>query len=236
MDRVHVGLEIKQIIETDPDFLVFEGMASVFGVLDSHNDIVVKGAFEESLSERMPKILWQHDMREPIGMPVEIRETEQGLYLKARLPRDDSLVKGRVMPQMKVGSINEMSIGFYTKKSEYDTEKDIRMLKQVDLREISLVTFASNEQSLVSDFKSQRDKLTVKDFENKDARTIERTLRESGFSKKLASYISSKLKGKEPENQGEPDNNDSELKSILALHQKFDEEQALMRIKKLTRT
>lgn len=154
--HLNVAFEIKKITENDADFFVFEGLASTFE-MDQGKDIVMPGAFKKSLRARTPVLLWQHSSYEPIGMPVEIRETADGLYLKGKLPREDTFVSGRVIPQMKIGSIKSMSIGFYTKVSEYDNDTNIRKLMEIDLREVSLVTFPMNEGALISDFKAARD-------------------------------------------------------------------------------
>ena len=115
-----VKFEVKQVLDNDNDddgFFRFEGMASTFGNLDLVDDIIEPGAFTESLKEILPVILWQHRSSEPIGMPEEIRETDEGLFIRARLPKDDTMVSGRVIPQVKVGSIRTMSIGFRIRES-----------------------------------------------------------------------------------------------------------------------
>ena len=76
-------LEIKSIDESG----VFAGYGSVFGVVDNQKDIVLNGAFADTLSKRGKgdiKLLWQHDMTQPIGVIEEIREDENGLYIKGR--------------------------------------------------------------------------------------------------------------------------------------------------------
>lgn len=144
--------EVKATQEENNIF-TFEGYASTFGNIDYGDDIIVRGAFANSLaSNAQVPILWQHQMTEPVGVSVQLYEDDKGLYIKGNLPKDDTLVSGRIIPQMKVGSIREMSIGFFTKES--DNEKGIRLLKEVELFEVSLVTKAMNPQALVSGFKS----------------------------------------------------------------------------------
>lgn len=154
MEYMQVEFEVKQILDEDDGFFRFEGMASTFGNIDLVDDIVEKGAFTESLQNRTPIILWQHFSDEPIGMPEMIMENEDGLFLRARLPIDDTLVKGRVIPQVKVGSIRTMSIGFRIPPGGAEIDADgIRRLKRVDLLEVSLVTFPANPMATVTGFK-----------------------------------------------------------------------------------
>jgi len=145
--------EVKATSEEDNIF-TFEGYASTFNNIDFGDDVVVRGAFANSLSKNSQvPILWQHQMSEPVGVSYQLYEDDKGLVVKGKLPKDDTLVSGRIIPQMKVGSIKEMSIGFMTKN--FDMSKDgVRILKEIDLFEISLVTKAMNAQALVSGFKS----------------------------------------------------------------------------------
>ena len=155
LEYIQVEFEVKQILDEDDGFFRFEGLASTFGNIDLVDDVVVKGAFAESLKKRTPIILWQHFSDEPIGMPEEIMENEDGLFIRARLPKEDTLVKGRVIPQIKVGSIRTMSIGFRIPPGGAEVDADgIRRLKQIELLEVSLVTFPANPQARVTGFKS----------------------------------------------------------------------------------
>ena len=174
-------LEVKNLNESD-EYFTFEGYASTFGNVDLGDDVIVQGAFKESLKRNSTvPILWQHSMDEPIGTSLSVLEDEKGLYIKGRLPKEDSLVKERVMPQMRVGSIKEMSIGFYVK--DYELKGDLRYLKEIDLFEVSLVTKAMNPMAKVSDFKSME---SLKD--------VEHTLKKVGFSNTEAKALISKVK------------------------------------------
>lgn len=148
-----VPFEVKALDTNDDEFFYFEGYASTFGNTDLGNDIVEKGAFLESIaSGKALPILWQHRMSEPIGVSVGLLEDDRGLFIKAKLPKDDDQVRGKVIPQMKVGSIREMSIGYFVK--DYELKKDVRLLKKIDLFEVSLVTKAMNPKAEVTGYKS----------------------------------------------------------------------------------
>ena len=224
LDRIDVPLEIKQVSEDD-DFFIFEGMASTFGNIDLTDDIVAPGAFQESISKELPVILWQHDSREPIGVPIEVKETADGLFIRVKLPKEDTFVSGRVAPQLRVGSIKSMSIGFRTIKSEMDNDSGIRTLVKVDLKEVSLVTFPANPEARVTGFKSVED---VKEI--KTRRDFEKALRESGaFSKEAACLLAKNFM-----DQGEPDDEEKAAEeALLVIKQSLEDLEASKSIRSM---
>jgi uncharacterized protein len=153
----------------------FEGYASVFGVVDQGLDVVAPGAFSKSLGKRQVRMLWQHDMGQPIGVWTEIREDERGLYVKGRLLPE--VEKGReALALLRAGAIDSMSIGYRTVEAEADGR--LRKLLEVDLFEISLVTFPMLPDAKVTAVKSIT---TERDFE--------RFLRDAGYSRSEATAI-----------------------------------------------
>ena len=124
----------------------FEGYASVFNNIDSHDDVIEAGAFTKTIKENKNriKILWQHDMKEPIGLPEVMEEDSKGLYVKGKISMTDTGRKALTLIQD--GVITEMSIGFDIVKKDYRkvNNKDVRVLKEIKLWEFSPVTFASN--------------------------------------------------------------------------------------------
>ena len=233
LDRIDVPFEVKNIFDddADSDFFIFEGFASTFGNLDLVDDIVMPGAFSKSIEKSLPVILWQHNSNEPIGMTAEIKETHQGLFIRAKLPKDDSFVKNRVMPQLRIGSIKSMSIGFIVINQEIDLDDGrIRRLTEVDLKEVSSVTFPANEQAVITDVK----KITVDDVkEIKTRREFEKFLREAGLSKSAAEMVVSNKFNESL--QGDPVD-DLELKNALkAMTEKFDEKMVLSELSKISK-
>ena len=173
--------EVKQVDEAN-NYFTFNGYASTFGNIDLGDDIIVRGAFTNTLAKNSQvPILWQHQMTEPVGISIELYEDDKGLFIKGNLPKEDTLVSGRIIPQMKVGSIREMSIGFFTKDAEM--EKGIRLIKEIELFEVSLVTKAMNPQAIVSGFKSME-----------SIRDIEQSLKDMGLSNSEAKTLISKVK------------------------------------------
>lgn len=141
----------------------FEGYASIFGELDDGNDIVLKGAFKKSLKARPPgkvRMLWQHGWHDPIGVWDEIREDDKGLFVRGHLLTD--LAKGREAHVMlKAGALDGMSIGYRTVVSQRDEKTGVRKLKELELWEISLVTFPMGPSARVSATKGQWDEKEV---------------------------------------------------------------------------
>lgn len=158
MKKMVVPFEVKAITE-DEDYYIFEGYASTFGNLDRGGDIVQPGAFRETIVELMSTskvgklpALWQHNTDMPIGSYTELREDTKGLFVKGRLPKTDTFVSGRVIPQMKAESIGTMSIGYSTQESE--NIGMARHLQKLKLWEISLVTTPMNPLAVITSLKS----------------------------------------------------------------------------------
>ena len=123
---------------------VIEGYASRFGLPDQGGDIVAKGAFGASLARLAAKgdkvrMLWQHDPTKPIGVWDEIREDETGLWVKGRLLSEVALAR-EAATLIDAGAIDGLSIGYRTVRAKKD-QKGRRVLTEVELWEVSLVTF-----------------------------------------------------------------------------------------------
>lgn len=144
LNHKHFALELKA---GDEDRTV-EGWASTFGNKDGGNDIIVSGAFADSLKGRMPKMLWQHDTGELIGVWDTAKETDAGLYVKGRFA--DTPRGNEAYTLAKMGALDSMSIGYSTLDYDYDPKTGVRTLKKLELWEVSLVTFPMNEQAKVT--------------------------------------------------------------------------------------
>ena len=133
---------------------VFEGYASLFGVVDLGRDIVMPGAFRETIARRGAsgvKMLWQHKASEPIGAWLAIEEDVRGLRVTGRL--NLAVAKAReVLALMREGAVDGLSIGFRAERSQRDAS-GLRRLKKIDLWEISLVTFPMLPQARVTSLK-----------------------------------------------------------------------------------
>ena len=148
MKHKSFALEIK----ADAEDRTVEGWASTFGNKDSGGDIIVPGAFADSLTTRMPKMLWQHDTGELIGVWDAAQETAKGLYVKGRFA--DTPRGNEAYTLAKMGALDSMSIGYSTMDYDYDPKTGVRTLKQLELWEVSLVTFPMNEQATITTVKA----------------------------------------------------------------------------------
>ena len=120
-----------------------EGYASLFGEIDQARDMVMRGAFADTLRlrgiNRVP-MLFQHDPAEPVGVWLELREDHRGLYARGRLIPE--VTRGReLLSLLRAGAIDGLSIGFRTVQGRIDPRTRVRRLHAVDLWEISIVTF-----------------------------------------------------------------------------------------------
>jgi HK97 family phage prohead protease len=123
---------------------IISGYASVFNIVDSQNDIVQKGAFEDTKPENI-KLLWQHDTLKPIGIIKSLYEDDYGLKIQAEI--NNRILLGKETTELvRQKAIDGLSMGFCAKDFEYDNQ-GVRLLKKVDLMEISVVTFPANRNA-----------------------------------------------------------------------------------------
>jgi HK97 family phage prohead protease len=200
------AIEVKEVRDSG----AIAGYGSTFGNIDQGFDIVEKGAFAESLEERgLPKMLWGHDFFEPpIGKWQKASEDEHGLLLEGKLNLDTQ--RGQeVHSGLKMQTLDGLSIGYLEKESDVD-KRGIRHLKEVELFEVSVVTFPMNEMARVD---------TVK---NRIAQGIgkvelEKVLRDAGFSRTQAKrFIAEGYSGIAPRDAGDFDADGiDELKKLI---------------------
>ncbi|MCE1235086.1 MAG: HK97 family phage prohead protease [Hyphomicrobiales bacterium] len=137
---------------------VFTGHACLFGVEDLARDVIERGAFRATLARRGVggvKMLWHHDPAEPIGRWLEIREDGRGLFVRGRLLTE--VARGReALALMRAGVLDGLSIGFRTVKGRRDARSGLRRLAEIDLWEISLVTFPMQPAARVASVEAAR--------------------------------------------------------------------------------
>lgn len=210
--RLDIPLTVKSVGDSGE----FDGYGSVFGVKDSYSDIIVPGAFAKSLAAwqekgRLPALLWQHNMSEPIGIYTEMREDETGLYLKGRLLIDDDPLAKRAHAHMKAGSLSGLSIGYVLNDYDYDNQKDAFILKDIDLWEVSLVTFPANDEARISNVKSLLER-----GETPPPSKVEKALREVGFSGSQAKAFMAKGYSAITPREAEADEALESLKTLIS--------------------
>ena len=131
---------------------VFTGYASTYD-LDQGGDIIERGAFTKTLTERGQdiKILWQHN--EPIGKPIKMYEDDKGLYIEAKI--SNTVLGNEALELMRDGVIDQMSIGYSVPQGKADYRDGVRYIKELKLYEASLVTFPMNEAARITGLKNQ---------------------------------------------------------------------------------
>ena len=146
-------------IKTLTDEGCFTGYASVFDVIDKMHDVVIKGAFKETIKQwkkkahRLP-MLWQHDIKEPIGYYKTIEEDDKGLFVEGQFLKDEDALAQKAYTHVKAGTVSGLSIGYIPDDCKYDGDKDVFILKKIDLLEISLVTIPANDDARVDMIKT----------------------------------------------------------------------------------
>lgn len=184
----HAGgaLEIREVSDKG----VFAGHGSVFGVEDSYGDVVAPGAFKRTLEEHkaqgtLPAMLWQHDTRQPIGVYTAMTEDAKGLAVTGQLLLETE--KGReAHALLKAKAIRGLSIGFITRQFLWNEETEVRTVTDVDLWEVSLVTFPANKAAVVDAVKGAGEIATERD--------LEKFLRDAGKSKAEAKAIIARIR------------------------------------------
>jgi hypothetical protein len=120
-----------------------EGYASLFGAIDQARDMVMPGAFRDTLARRGIRripMLFQHDPAEPIGVWLELAEDARGLFARGRLIPEVQRSR-EVLALVKAGAIDGLSIGFKTVSGRIDPQTRVRRITRLELWEISIVTF-----------------------------------------------------------------------------------------------
>lgn len=129
------------------------GYASLFGATDLSGDRVLPGAFLASLRRRGTtgiRMLWQHDPARPIGIWTRLTETATGLFAEGRLALDTA--GGReAFELIRAGAVDGLSIGFRTRLARRGSEGAKRLLAEIDLWEISVVTFPMQERARLAE-------------------------------------------------------------------------------------
>lgn len=150
------------------------GYLSSFGNKDHDGDIIQKGAFSKSISERKEQIFFlnQHDWKQPLSKFSVLEENEKGLYFESQ-PLPDTSYGNDVIKLYEAGVLKEHSIGFITMKDGYDDEMDARTIKEVKLYEGSVVTLGANSNTPFTGLKA----LSLNEIDEK-SKTILKMLRD----------------------------------------------------------
>lgn len=207
-------------VKAAADSGLFSGYGSVFGNIDSYNEVVAPGAFLESIADTKSKgrtlpVLWQHRSGEPIGdWNIDtLKEDNHGLLGDGQLWLDDAPYAKVALRGMKSKAITGLSIGYYVRESSMDEKTRIRTLTKLDLVEISIVTTPANDDARIDAIKAQvahGHLPTLPDFE--------KLLREAGFSKTQSAVIANRGLAHllRSESEGESDSETKAATAVLA--------------------
>ena len=184
METKTLPLEQAELKWDDEDWRV-EGYASVWDSVDKVGDTVERGAFAKSLEQRKPAMHFEHLRWATPGMWTTAEEDDRGLKVVGQLTRDHSLAKD-LRASLRHGTVRGLSIGFVLKDSEQDGPT--RILKEVDLHEVSFTAAPAEPKAVVTAWKSELATInSLGDFE--------RFLRDTGdISRSMATALTSHLK------------------------------------------
>jgi HK97 family phage prohead protease len=174
---------------------VFEGYASTFGNVDSYGDTVVKGAYKKTLEDNpRPKMFFNHDSwSAPIGIWTDLKEDDTGLYVKGEFTLGNSRARD-IYESLKHGAVDGMSIGYTLPEGGYEErskDEEGLILKEINLHEVSVVTFPAETTARVTDVKEFREEISG----IHTLRDAELFLRDADlFSRSMATAFVSRLK------------------------------------------
>ncbi len=208
---------------------IFTGYGSTFGgKADFGGDIIVQGAFADTIRKDGKfgngiSMLFQHANDRPVGKWLELQENKSGLKVTGQLALKTK--DGQETHEfMKLGIIKSLSIGWESLKVdsegldvpkedaiEWNEKNGTRLLKKIDLWEISPVLFPMNPKANITDVKCAF-------TEAKTVRELEHALKEAGLSNKAAKYITGLCKDKFFLRDGDPNPLSKILKDLRILN------------------
>lgn len=204
MERKSLPLQIKRLESRE-----FDGYGSVFGNVDLGGDVILPGAFKRTLAEhrsrkQLPQMFWMHDPSRVPGKWLDMTEDDDGLKVKGVLADTD--LGNEIHTLLEMEAVRGLSIGYVTKDQEFEDD-GTRIIKEVDLWEVSVVSIPMNPLAQVAHVKSRLSASgeyvpTVKEFE--------RILRNAGCPRSVAKQIvfnTKALRGSDCEMQEEPQRN-----------------------------
>lgn len=211
MTILHKNINLTDVqVKLDPvGGMKFSGYASAFGLVDSYGDTIIKGAYAETIKnrERPIRMLYNHSGN-VIGKWVKFEETDTGLYVEGELTPNHSKASD-VYASLKHGAVDGMSIGYRVKEKE-ELPNGIRLLKQIELVEISIVEEPADLGAKIAEVKSAIEQST-------SLKEIETLLRDAGgFSRNDATALVSRIKS-----MCQSDS-DAEQKRLEAVKQMFE--------------
>lgn len=141
--------------------VLIEGFANK-AVVDRGNDLIEPKAWKLDNYKKNPILLFAHDPGKPIGKAIDVKATEDGLVIKARLSRSKDPSVSLVRDLIKEGILNSFSVGFDAKYSEKSAD-GFNVIKDAELMEVSVVSIPMNQDSTFSVTAKDLRSLTLKE-------------------------------------------------------------------------
>lgn len=185
MTMKHSEFRIKVETEMSDGSMIFKAYGNTKNHKDHAKDVTVDGAYIGSIERHkragtMPKFLWSHDKTQmPLGVITSWREDDHGLYFEGKFASTQAGLDAYQLAKM--GALDSFSIGYLVQKERFEPETDTNYLEEIDVKEISLVNFAANEQSLMQEVKAR-----MEEGELPTKRVVQRLLQEAGLSRRKA--------------------------------------------------
>lgn len=134
---------------------IVTGYLSSFGNKDYDDDIIMRGAYKKSITERKNDIYFlnQHDWKQPHGKFNVLEEREKGLYFEST-PLIDTSYSMDALKLYQAGIVKEHSVGYQVMKEEYSKNDQANIIKEIKLYEGSNVTLGANSNTPFTGFKS----------------------------------------------------------------------------------
>lgn len=192
--RLTTSLEIKSLSN-----MQFDGHGSVFGNVDLGGDVVMPGAFKRTLAEHksegtLPAMFWMHDPSRVAGKWLDMHEDETGLATKGQLAPTD--LGNEIHTLLKMEAVSGLSIGYIPKQVDYNSD-GVRLINEVDLLEVSVVSIPMNPKAQIQHVKSRLsangEYVPREDELAEIKRECERFLRGKGFSRKSSAFYVSRM-------------------------------------------
>jgi HK97 family phage prohead protease len=199
---------------------VVECFVAGIGNKDSVGDIIVPGAFTESLKRRKPRVVWGHNWNEPIGKVLEMYEVPPsdprlpmkmraagigGLYAKVQFNLKSERGRQAFADVAFFGEEQEWSIGYKTLDADFDPQRQANVLKKVELYEASPVLHGANQLTGT---------ISIKSFEGNDSKGHMRdengNITEAGRSL-LARFMASNMQRNKPQVEAKPEQDDDAI-------------------------
>jgi HK97 family phage prohead protease len=162
----HKGLPVSGVNVLDAGEGIVEAIVSVTGVVDSVNDLIIPGAYTKTLTNRVPKGVFNHDWEKPIAKTLSIVELMPGdprlpsqlrgrpwpaaagaLLVKCQFNMNTPLGRDAFETVRFYGDEQEWSIGYNVPPGGAKNVKGVRHLSELDLFEYSPVLFGAMNMS-----------------------------------------------------------------------------------------